>query len=79
MGLKLESLGLLSDESDRRPADLLIIPSALYGQSSWNFLPRIAIDFAVISPFRAAKGHSVTEEYVALKRRNQDIQAKCHE
>ena len=79
LGLKFESLGWLSDEPARRPVDILIIPSALCRQSSWNFLPWIAIDFIVISPFRAVKGRSVIEEHVALKRRNQGTQARCHE
>ena len=35
----------MPDEADKRPADRLIIPSALSRQSSWYFLPRIIIDF----------------------------------
>ena len=51
LGLKIESLGLLPDESDRRPADLLTIPSALCRQSSWHFLPRIAMQLILrLSP-----------------------------
>ena len=65
--LKTESLGLLPDESDRRSADLLTIPSALCRQSSWHFLPRIAIDFAVVSPFRMARGHLVMEDHARIK------------
>ena len=34
LGLKIEPLGLLPDEPDRRPADLLTIPSALCRRSS---------------------------------------------
>ena len=60
-GLKIESLGFLPDKPDRRPADLLTIPSALCRQSSWHFLPRIAIDFTIISPFRMARGHLARE------------------
>ena len=55
-GLKFEPLELLSDDPDRRPIDILIIPYTLCRQSSWNFLPRITIDLAVASPFRTAKG-----------------------
>ena len=65
--MKIESLGLLPDEPDRRPADLLTIPSALCRQSSWHFLPRITIDFAIISPFRMARGPLVTEDYAISK------------
>ena len=54
--LKFDPLGLLSDEPARRPADLLI--------------PRITIDFMVVSLFRANKGYSVIEEYIVLKRRD---------
>ena len=78
-GLKIESLGLLPDEPDRRPADLLTIPSALCRQSSWHFLPRIAIDFTVVSPFRMARGHLATEDYVTSKRLNRVIHARCRE
>ena len=65
-GLKIESLGFLPDESDRRSANLLTIPSALCRQSSWHFLPRIVIDFAVVSPFRMARGHLTTEEHATI-------------
>ena len=65
--LKFDSLGLLSDEPDRRPIDLLTIPSALCQQSSKSFLPWIVIDFVVVSPFRVAKGYSAIEEHIALK------------
>ena len=67
-GLKIEPLGFLSDESDRRPVDLLIIPSALCQQSSWHFLPRIVIDIAVVFPFRIARERKATEDYITTKR-----------
>ena len=78
-GLKIEPLGLLPDEPDRRSADLLIIPSALCRQSSWHFLPRIAIDFAVVSPFRIARGRKATEDYATSKRLNQATHARYRE
>ena len=65
--MKIESLGLLPDEPDRRSADLLTIPSALCRQSSWHFLPRIIIDFAIFSPFRMARGHLATEDHATTK------------
>ena len=79
LGLKIESLGLLPDEPDRRPADLLTIPSALCRQSSWHFLPQIAIDFAVVSPFRMARGHLATEDYTISKRPNRAAHIRCRE
>ena len=69
--MKIDSLGFLPDESDRRSADLLIIPSALCRQSSWHFLPRIAIDFAVVSPFRITRGRKAIEDYATTKKLNQ--------
>ena len=79
LGLKIESLRFLPDESDRRPADLLTIPSALCRQSSWHFLPRIAIDFVVVSPFRMARGHLATEDHIPIKRLNQAAHVRCRE
>ena len=79
LGLKIEPLGLLPDESDRRPVDLLTIPSALCRQSSWHFLPRIAIDFAVISPFRMARGYLVTEDHITSKWLNRAAHTRCRE
>ena len=79
LGLKIEPLGLLPDEPNRRPADLLTIPSALCRQSSWHFLPRIAIDFAVVSPFRMARGHLATEDHATTKRLNQATHTRCRE
>ena len=66
-GLKFEFLGLLTDELDGNPIDLLIIPSTLCRESSWNFLPWIMIGIAVVSPFRTAKERSATEEYITDK------------
>ena len=77
--MKMESLGLLPDESDRKSADLLTIPSVLCRQSSWHFLPRIAIDFAVISPFRMARDHLTTEDHAIIKSFNQIIHIRCRE
>ena len=77
--LKIDSLGLLPDEPDRRSIDLLTIPSALCHQSSWHFLPRIVIDFAVVSPFRMARGHLITAEYTTSKRLNRAAHARCRE
>ena len=79
LGLKIESLGLLPDEPDRRPADLLTIPSALCRQSSWHFLLRIVIDFAIVSPFRIARGRKATEDYATIKRLNQATHARCRD
>ena len=79
LGLKIEPLGLLPDEPDRRPADLLTIPSALCRQSSWHFPPRIAVDFAVVSPFRMARGPLATEDYATSKRLNRATHTRCRE
>ena len=80
LGLKIESLRLVPDEQpNRRSADLLTIPSALCRLSSWHFLPRIAIDFAVVSPFRIARGRKATEDYATTKRLNQATHARCRE
>ena len=79
IGLKIESLGFLPDESDRRSADLLIIPSALCRQSSWHVLPRIAIDFAVVSPFRIVRGRKASEDYATTKKLNQATHARYRE
>ena len=78
-GLKIESLGLLPDEPNRRPTDLLTIPSALSRQSSCHFLPRIAIDFAFVSLFRIARGRKATEDYATTKRFNQATHARYRE
>ena len=77
--LKIEPLGCLPDEPDRRSADLLTIPSALCRQSSWHFLPRIAIDFIFIFSFRMARGHLATEENAIIKRLNQAPHNRCRE
>ena len=79
LGLKIEPLGLLSDEPDRRPADLLTIPSALCRQTSWHVLSRIAIDFVVMSPFRMARGHLATEDCIPSKRLNRATHTRCRE
>ena len=79
LGLKIEPVGLLPDEPDRRPADLLTIPSALGHQSSWHFLPRIAIDFAVVSPFRMARRRLATDSYATSKRLNRATHTSCRE
>ena len=76
LGVKIEPLGRLPDAPDRRPADLLTIPSALCRQSSWHFLPWIAIDFVVVSPFRAAREHLATEDYATTNRLSETSHAR---
>ena len=77
LGFKIEPLGFLPDEPDRRPADPNI-PSARR-QASWHFLPRIAIDFAVVSPFRIARRRRAAEDYSTTKRLNQATHARYRE
>ena len=79
IGLKLEPSGLLPATPDLRPADILTIPTPLCRQSAWNFLPRVALDFAIVSQFIAGGSVSNTERYAEQKRTNRQIQQRCHE
>ena len=78
-GLKIESLGFLLDEPDRRLADLLSVLSALCSQPSWYFLPRIVIVFVVVSQYRIARGRKAIEDIATTKRLNQATHARHRE
>ena len=52
LGLKIDPLGFLLNEPDRRSADLLIIPAIIYPHDI-HYLFRTFVDFAIVSPFWA--------------------------
>ena len=51
--LNLEPIGLLSSDPQLRPADVLIMTTPSIVASSWRQFPRLAFDFAIVSPFFA--------------------------
>ena len=50
--VRREPTHLLPEDPARRPADILTVPTPLYRQSAWKHFGRIAMDFAMVSPFR---------------------------
>ena len=55
LGARFESEGILPTEQGRRPADVLFVPTPLCRQSQWALYPHIALDFAVVSPFKVGE------------------------
>ena len=49
----LEPIGLLPSDPHFRPADVLIMTTPSIVASSWRQFPRLAFDFAIVSPFLA--------------------------
>ena len=82
---KAEVIGLLSDDLARRPADCLIIDVPELKQSGRQRYSRIALDFAVVSPFRVAilpqsssKPLAAAAAYNDKKRQDKDTQQQCN-
>ena len=44
----------MPDSSGQRPIDILTISIALWSQSIWDLIPRIALDISIILPFRSS-------------------------
>ena len=57
------------------PADTLFVPTPLCRQSQWVLYPHIALDFAVVSPFKVGEFQVVAEKVQELI--NSYIQTKC--
>ena len=61
----------------QRPADDLMIPTALYRQSIWSLMPRIALDISIVSPFRSSNlgqgSLSAAKSQAERKRRDREM------
>ena len=88
---ELEKQGLLCDLgwpelAGRRPADTLLVGGASLAVTSRRRFPRVALDFAVVSPFaigairESAKEQLATAKaYTEAKRQYKDTQRLCEE
>ena len=84
LGARLEPEGILPTEQGRRPADVLFVPTPLCRQSQWALYPHIALDFAVVSPFKvgefqvaADKAQGIASSYAQTKRSYHATQERC--
>ena len=84
LGARLEPEGILPTEQGRRPADILFVPTPLCRQSQWALYPHIALDFAVVSPFKvgefqvaAEKAQGIASSYAQTKRSHHATQERC--
>ena len=79
---KLEPNHLLPDLPAQRPADILIIPTALCRQSVWGLMPKIALDISIVSPFRSSdlgrESLSAAKARAENKRRDRATAQRCH-
>ena len=80
---KLEPVGLLPDLPGQRPADVLTLPTALYRQSTWGLLPRLALDISVVSSFKQQASGTETLAMAKMqaerKRRDRQTAMRCQE
>ena len=81
---QIEPEGILPTEQGRRPADVLFVPTPLCRQSQWALYPHIALDFAVVSPFKvgefqvaAEKAQGIASSYAQTKRSHHATQERC--
>ena len=81
---QLEPQGLLPESAELRPADVLIHTSPSIRASSWQKFPKLALDFAIVSPFAvstlresASQPFSAASRYADRKRTTHDIANKC--
>ena len=80
LGVKREPAELLSKDPIRRPTDILIIPTPMCRQSTWQLFDRVAIDFAVVSPFHLGMGsRSSMDQYAQHKRQDRFTLERCNE
>ena len=84
LGARLEPEGILPTEQGRRPADVLFVPTPLCRQSQRALYPHIALDFAVVSPFKvgefqvaAEKAQGIASSYAQTKRSHHATQERC--
>ena len=79
---RLESNHLLPDSPGHRPADILMIPIALYRQSIWGLMSRITLDISIISPFWSSnlgQGNlSAAKSQAERKYRDRDTAQRYH-
>ena len=80
----LEATGLLPDDPNCRPADVLISAPPTLRQNSWSKYPRVALDVAVTSPFQssalatnATGALRAASQYAQRKRAHAAIAARC--
>ena len=80
---QLEPQGLLPESAELRPADILIHSSPSVRASSWQKFPKLALDFAIVSPFavsilRESASHplSAASRYADRKRAIHDVTNK---
>ena len=80
----LEATGLLPDDPNCRPADVLISAPPTLRQNSWSKYPRVALDVAVTSPFQssalatnATGALRAASQYAQRKRAHTAIAARC--
>ena len=57
--------GLLPDSPNRRPADVLLPTKPFLKQSSWRRFPSLALDCAVVSPFKISASRMAAQEPAA--------------
>ena len=67
LGARLDPEGILPTEQGRRPADILFVPTPLGRQSQWALYPQIALDFAVVSPFKVGEFQVAAEKAQGLQ------------
>ena len=84
LGARLEPEDILPTEQGRRPADILFVPTPLCRQSQWALYPHIALDFAVVSPFKIGefqvateKAQGIASSYTQTKRSYHITQERC--
>ena len=73
----LEATGLLPDDSNYRPVDVLISAPPTLRQNSWSKYPRVALDVAVTSPFQSSALVTNASQYAQRKRAHAAIAARC--
>ena len=80
LGVKREPTELLPKDASRRPADILTVPTPMCRQSAWQHFNRVAIDFALLSPFRLGTGSQTsTDQHAQYKRQDRLTLARCNE
>ena len=74
LGVSREPTELLPKDLARRPADILTVPTPMCRQSAWQHFNRIAIHFAVVSPFHLGTGsQSSTEQHAQHNHKDRSI------
>ena len=83
---KLEPIGLLPNNPQQRPADILITALPDIHISSWRRFPRLALDCAITSPFQQQTQQIASSSplvsgirYADLKRKHLDTKQQCEQ